>query len=53
MNIFLDGFFPIENFEIQKDFLSFKVSENATDKKIKRQRRYDYPHMKKTIGAFQ
>merc|ERR1712029_400954 len=52
INIFLDGFIPTENLRFREDSLIFKVSENATEEEIKRQRRYDYPHMKKTMGAF-
>jgi len=51
INVFLDGFVPTENLRFREDGLVFKVSENATEE-VKRQCRYDYPHMKKTMGSF-
>lgn len=52
INIFLDGFVPTENLRFREESLVFKVSENATEEEIKRMRRYDYPHMTKTMGSF-
>merc|ERR1712088_807667 len=52
INIFLDGFVPTENLRFREDALQFKVSENATEEEVKRMRRQDYPHMKKTLGGF-
>lgn len=52
INIFLDGFVPTENLRFREDALIFKVSENATEEEVKRMTRYDYPHMKKTMGSF-
>lgn len=52
INIFLDGFVPTENLRFREDALIFKVSENATEEEVKRMTRYDYPHMKKTMGNF-
>ena len=53
INIFLDGFIPTENLRFREESLVFKVSENASEEEIKRMSRYDYPHMKKTMGNFQ
>merc|ERR1711874_533753 len=52
INIFLDGFVPTENLRFREESLVFKVSENATEKEIKRMTRYDYPKMYKTMGSF-
>lgn len=52
INVFLDGFVPTENLRFREDALVFKVSENATEEMVKRQNRYDYPSMKKTMGNF-
>ena len=43
---------PTENLRFREESLVFKVSENATEEEIKRMRRYDYPHMTKTMGSF-
>jgi len=51
INVFLDGFVPTENLRFREDGLVFKVSENAAEE-IKRQCRFDYPHMFKTMGNF-
>jgi len=50
INIFLDGFVPTENLRFRTESLIFKVSETATEEEIKRQSRYEYTNMTKTMG---
>jgi len=52
INIFLDGFVPTENLRFREESLVFKVAESATEEEIKRMARYEFPHMKKTMGNF-
>merc|ERR1712029_1017805 len=52
INIFLAGHIPTENLRFRDESLTFKVSEQATEEVVKRQRSYQYPIMTKTLGSF-
>ena len=52
INIFLAGHIPTENLRFRDESLTFKVSEQATEEVVKRQRSYQYPIMTKTLGGF-
>jgi len=41
-----------ENLRFRDESLTFKVSEQATEEVVKRQRSYQYPIMTKTLGGF-
>lgn len=57
INVFLEGFIPVENMKFRDFALTFRVSENenegaifASDKNDETM--YKYPQMKKTLGPF-
>ncbi|KAI8810468.1 putative ATP-binding cassette sub-family E member 1 [Cladochytrium replicatum] len=52
INIFLDGTIPTENLRFRDESLSFRLAETADDFIVDKNRRYEYPTMKKTLGAF-
>lgn len=52
INIFLDGFVPTENLRFRDESLVFKVAESATEEEVRRMNHYEYPHMRKCMGAF-
>jgi len=52
INIFLDGMIPTENLRFREESLTFKISENADELQAPKSRRYTYPSMTKTLGAF-
>lgn len=52
INIFLDGFVPTENLRFRDESLVFKVAESAAEEEVRRMNHYEYPHMRKCMGAF-
>ncbi|KAG2173208.1 hypothetical protein INT43_004582 [Umbelopsis isabellina] len=52
INIFLDGKVPTENLRFREESLTFKISEQADEATVDKNRQYKYPTMKKVLGDF-
>jgi ATP-binding cassette subfamily E protein 1 len=52
INIFLDGKVPTENLRFREESLTFKISEQADETAVDKNRQYKYPTMKKVLGDF-
>lgn len=57
INVFLEGFIPVENMKFREFALTFRVSENDTEMALlgqneKDKTQYQYPSLKKTLGPF-
>jgi ATP-binding cassette subfamily E protein 1 len=52
INIFLDGNIPTENLRFREESLTFRIAEAGDDYMIDRDRGFEYPPMKKTLGGF-
>lgn len=57
INVFLEGFIPVENMKFRDFALTFRVSENENEGAIfasdgNDSTMYKYPKMKKTLGPF-
>lgn len=58
INVFLEGYIPVENMKFREFALTFRVNENDTDVALLGQGDgqdksvYHYPSLKKTLGPF-
>lgn len=52
INIFLDGNIPTENLRFREESLTFRIAEAGDDYMVDRDRGFQYPAMKKTLGDF-
>ena len=57
INVFLEGFIPVENMKFREFALTFRVTENDTDAAMLGSDKndktlYSYPALKKTLGPF-
>lgn len=57
INVFLEGFIPVENLKFREFALTFRVNENDNESALMGQEKedktmYQYPSLKKTLGPF-